>query len=166
MVAKHTATIGTDSEARFDATARNSSNQHIALTADFKSPEFESSESSPGLQWSSARFRIGSLLLSWWPKRTLRTVTDGTAGPRRSLVLVSLAPALVLLAVLGVFLLRDGVGQPSGVNQTGPMPEVSLGSPIANVVQSPQPQEHKFRRTADSDREVREFPRRSNPRIG
>jgi TonB family protein len=45
----------------------------------------------------------------------------------------------VLLGVFGVFFLRDGVGQPSGISQTAPMPEVSLGSPIANVVQGPQP---------------------------
>ena len=48
-------------------------------------------------------------------------------------------PALVLLGAFGVFFLRDGVWQPSGISQTAPMPEVSLGSPIANVVQSPQP---------------------------
>ena len=72
-------------------------------------------------------------------KANFRTVTGRTPAPRRSLVFVSLAPALLLLGVFGVFLLRDGVGQPSGVSQTGPMPEVSLGSPIANVVQSPQP---------------------------
>jgi TonB family protein len=52
---------------------------------------------------------------------------------------VSLVPALVLLGAFGVFFLRDGVGQPSGSGQTAPMPEVSLGSPTANVVQSPQP---------------------------
>ena len=59
--------------------------------------------------------------------------------PRRSLVLASLVPALVLLGAFGVFFLRDGVWQPSGISQTAAMPEVSLGSPIANVVQSPQP---------------------------
>jgi TonB family protein len=53
---------------------------------------------------------------------------------------VSLVPALLILCVLAVFFLRDGVGQPSGTGQTAPAPEVSLGSPIANAVQSPQPQ--------------------------
>lgn len=145
MVAKHTATTGTNSAARFDATARNSSKQHIAPTRT-SSPR-SSSPRSPSPRpsnESSSRFGIGSLLLSWWPKRTFRTVTDRTAGPRRSFVFVSLAPALVLMAVLGVFLLHDGAGQPSRVNQTGAMPEVSLGSPIANVVQSPQPKSTSF----------------------
>jgi TonB family protein len=48
-------------------------------------------------------------------------------------------PALVLLGAFGLFFLRDGVGQPSGINQTAPMPEVSLGSPIAKIAQTPQP---------------------------
>ena len=135
MAAKHMATTGTESEARFDATGRNSSNQHTVLAR-------TSTPRTPGPRPSGeslSRFRIGSWLPSWWPKRNFRTVTGRTPAPRRSLVFVRLAPALSLLAVLGVFLLHDGAGQPSGVNQTGPMPEVSLGSPIANVVQSPQP---------------------------
>ena len=123
------ATIGTDSEARFDATGRNSSNQHTVLA--------------PISSEGSARLPIGSLLFSWWRLRTVRTVTGRTPEPRRSLVFVSVLPALLLLGVFGVFLLHDGVGQPSGISQTGPMPEVSLGSPMANVVQSPQPQSNK-----------------------
>jgi TonB family protein len=53
--------------------------------------------------------------------------------------LVTLVPALVLLSVFGFFFLRDGVGQTSGISQTSPMPEVSLGSPTANVIQNPRP---------------------------
>ena len=124
------AATGMDSEARLDATGRNSSRQNIVL-ASASSPRASGQD--------SARFRIASLLFSWWPKPTVRTATYGTSVPRRSLVLASLVPALVLLGAFGVFFLRDGVGQPSGISQTAPMPEVSLGSPIANVVQSPQP---------------------------
>lgn len=129
------AAIGRDSEARFDATGRNSSDQHTVL-APASSLRVSGARAS---RQTPARFRIGSFLFSWWPTRIVRTATHGTPVPRRSLVLVSLVPALVLLGVFGVFFLRDGVGQPSAISQTGPMPEVSLGSPIANVVQSPRP---------------------------
>ena len=132
---QHFVTIGMDSETRLDATGRSSSNQHTVLTGT-SSPR---ASGPPTSSQDSARFRIGSWIFSWSRLPTVRTVTYGTPAPRRNLVLVSLVPALVLLGVFGVFLLRDGVGQPSGVSQTGPMPEVSLGSPIANVVQSPQP---------------------------
>jgi TonB family protein len=88
---------------------------------------------------ASARFRIATLLFSWWKPPTVQTVTYGTPVPRRSWVLAWLVPALVLLGAIGLFFLRDGVGQPSAINQTAPMPEVSLGSPVAKVVQTPQP---------------------------
>jgi len=88
------AAIGMDPEARLDATARNNANQHPVLTR-ASSPRIASQE--------SGRFRIASLLFSWWPKPTARTVTDGTPVPRRSLVLASLVPALVLLGAFGVF---------------------------------------------------------------
>ena len=133
---QHFATIGMDSETHLDATGRSSSNQHTVPTGT-SSPR---ASGPPTSRQDSARFRIGSWIFSWSRLPTVRTVTYGTPAPRRNLVLVSLVPALVLLGAFGVFLLRDGVGQPSGVNQTGPMPEVSLGSPIANVVQSPQPE--------------------------
>ena len=134
------AAMGMDSEARFAATGRNSSNQHT-VAARVSSPQALGPRalSARASGQDSARFRIGSWLFSWWPKPTVRTATYGTPVPRRSLVLASLVPALVLLGVFGVFSLRDGVGQPSGISQTAPMPEVSLGSPIAHVVQSPQP---------------------------
>ena len=132
---QHFATIGMDSETHLDATGRSSSNQHTVLTG-ASSPR---ASGPPTSSQDSARFRIGSWIFSWSRLPTVRTVTYGTPAPRRNLVLVSLVAALALLGVFGVFLLRDGVGQPSGVSQTGPMPEVSLGSPIANVVQSPQP---------------------------
>jgi TonB family protein len=142
---QHVAAFGMDSEARLDATARNSSNQHTVL-APASSPRISSTRASgprtpspPASSEDSARFRIASLLFSWWRVPTVRTATYGTPVPRRRLVLASLVPALVLLGAFGVFFLRDGVGQPSGISQTGPMPEVSLGSPIANVVRSPQP---------------------------
>ena len=125
-----------DSETHLDATGRSSSNQHTVLTG-LQIPGLQVPRRSRSMD--SARFRIGSWIFSWSRLPTVRTVTYGTPAPRRNLVLVSLVPALVLLGVFGVFLLRDGVGQFSGVSQTGPMPEVSLGSPIANVVQSPQP---------------------------
>jgi len=145
------AAIRMESAARLDAAGRNSSNQHIVLapasnprpsTPLAPTPRPSSSLASSPLAPTqiSARSRIASLLFSWWPKPTVRPVTYGTAVPRRSWVLVSLVPALVILCVLGVLFLRDGVGQPSGIGQTAPTPEVSLGSPIANVVQSPQPQ--------------------------
>jgi TonB family protein len=145
------AAIRMDSAALLDAAARNSSNQHIVLapvsnprpsTPLTPTPRPSSSLASSPLAPTqiSARSRIASLLFSWWPKPTVRPVTYGTAVPRRSWVLVSLVPAVVILCVLGVLFLRDGVGQPSGIGQTAPTPEVSLGSPIANVVQSPQPQ--------------------------
>jgi TonB family protein len=139
------AAIGMDSEARLDATGRNSSRQDIVL-APVSSPRALSAQASspPALSarasgQESGRSRIASWLFSWWPKPTVRTGTYGTPVPKRSLVLASLVLALVLLGVFGVFSLRDGVGQPSGISQTGPMPEVSLGSPIAHVVQNPQP---------------------------
>ena len=145
------AAIRMESAARLDAAGRNSSNQHIVLapasnprpsTPLAPTPRPSSSLASSPLAPTqiSARSRIASLLFSWWPKPTVRPVTYGTAVPRRSWVLVSLVPALVILCVLAVFFLRDGVGQPSGIGQTAPTPEVSLGSPIANVVKNPQPQ--------------------------
>jgi TonB family protein len=135
------AAIRMDSAARLDAAGRNGSNQHIVL-APASNPRASNSlaSSPPASSEISARSRIASLLFSWWPKPTVRTATYGTPVPKRSWVLVSLVPALVLLGALGVFFLRDGVGQPSGVVQTAPMPEVSLGSPIANVVKNPQAQ--------------------------
>jgi TonB family protein len=149
------AAIRMNSAARLDAAARNSSNQHIVL-APASSPRLSSLRTSsprpsiplatsplvsspPVSSQISAHSRIASTLFSWWPKPTVRTAAYGAPVPRRSWVLVSLVPALVLLAVLGVYL-RDGVGQPSGIGQTAPMPEVSLGSPIANVVKNPEPQ--------------------------
>ena len=142
---QHMAAIGMDSEARLDATARNTSSQHT-LQARTSSPRDASPRASRARSsgprfsnQSTARLRIGNWLFSWWPKPTVRTAKYGTPVPRRSLVLASLVPALVLLGAFGVLFLRDGVWQPSGISQTAPMPEVSLGSPIANVVQSPQP---------------------------
>jgi TonB family protein len=138
------AAIRTDSEARPDATVPNSSNRHIVLvpaSSPRPSTPLTSSplvSSPPVSSQIPARSRIASWLFSWWPKPTARIAACGAPVPRRSWVLVSLVPALVLLAVLGVYFLRDGVWQPSGIGQTAPMPEVSLGSPIANVVQSPQ----------------------------
>jgi TonB family protein len=145
------AAIRMESAARLDAAGQNSSNQHIVLAPPSNprpstpldpTPRPSSSLASSPLAPTqiSARSRIASLLFSWWPRPTVRTVTYGTAVPRRSWVLVSLVPALVILCVLGVFFLRDGVGQPSGIGQTAPAPEVSLGSPIANVVKNPQAQ--------------------------
>jgi TonB family protein len=137
---QYVATIGMDPETPQDATGRSSSNQHTVL-ARTSSPLASSPRPSspPASSQDSARFRIGSWIFSWGRLQTARTVTYGTPVPKRSLVLVSLVPALVLLVVFGVFFLRDGVGQPSGISQTSPMPEVTLGSPIAKVVQSPQP---------------------------
>jgi TonB family protein len=109
--------------------------QHT-LPARTSSPQ---ASSRPVSSQGAARFRIGTWIFSWGRLPTARTVSYGTPAPKRSLVLVSLAPALVLLGVFGFFFLRDGVGQPFVISQTSPMPEVSLGSPIANVVQSPQP---------------------------
>ena len=128
--AQHRFATETESETRFDATGLSSLNQHMVLPP-AASPRASSQ--------NPARFRIGTWIFSWGRVQTARTVTYGTPVPKRGLVLVSLVPALVLLGVFGVFFLRDGVGQPSAISQTSPMPEVSLGSPIANVVQSPQP---------------------------
>jgi len=150
------AAIRIDSAALLDAAARNSSNQHIVLapasSSRVSSPRTSSPRPSIPLATSPlisrapvssqilARARIASFLFSWWPKPAARTAAYGAPVPRRSWVLASLVPALVILCVLGVFFLRDGMGQPSGIGQTAPTPEVSLGSPIANVVKSPQPQ--------------------------
>jgi len=137
---QHVAAIGVDSEARVDAAARSNANQRAVLTRASSPRDAGARTSSPRIaSQKSGRFRIASLLFSWWPKPAVRTATYGAPVPRRSLVLASLVPALVLLGAFGVFFLRDGVGQPSGISQTAPMPEVSLGSPIAKVVQSPQP---------------------------
>jgi TonB family protein len=148
---QHMTAIGTASEARLDTTgseqknARNSANQHpvlaptsspLASSPAALSPRTSSARTSDE---GSARFRIASLLFSWWRPPIVQTVTYGTPAPRRSWVLASLVPALLLLGAFGLFLLRDGVGQPSAISQTAPMPEVSLGSPIAKVVQTPQP---------------------------
>jgi TonB family protein len=150
------AAIRMDSAALLDAAAPNSSNQHI-VPAPAPSPRpsiRRTSNPRPSIPLAtsplvssppvssqiSAHSRIASFLFSWWPKPTVRTAAYGAPVPRRSWVLVSLVPALVLLALLGVYFLRDGVWQPSGIGQTAPMPEVSLGSPIANVVKNPEPQ--------------------------
>jgi TonB family protein len=85
----------------------------------------------------SARFR--TLLLSWWRQQTIRARTDRTRVPWRRLVFVSVMAALLSLGAFGVFFLRDGMEQSSGISQISPMPDVSLGSPIPNVVQSSQP---------------------------
>ena len=66
-------------------------------------------------------------------------MADRTPAPRRRLVFVSVVPAILLLAVFGAFLVHDGTEQPSGITQTSPMPEVSLGSPTSTMVQSLQP---------------------------
>jgi TonB family protein len=119
------ATIGADSESRSAATDRNSFNQNRLLAR-------TSSQ-------DSTRFGLRTLLFSWSRQPTIRTVTDRTPAPRSRLVFVSVTTALCLLGVFGVFLMHDDVEQPSGINQTSPMPEVSLGSPIANIVPSPEP---------------------------
>ena len=143
--AQHVAAAGTDLEARSDAIALSSTDTHAGVALGGGPRDASNRTSSPrvpsprAFNESPARFRIGSWLVSWWPKPALRTTTYGTPVPRRSWVLVSLVPALVLLGAFGLFFLRDGVRQPSGASQTAAMPEVSLGSPIANVVQSPQP---------------------------
>jgi TonB family protein len=132
--ARHIATIETDSETRFNAAGRNSLIQHVlAATPSPRASSLRASSQSPARSWNA------NWLFSWWAKPTARTVTYGTPVPKRSLVLVSLVPALVLLGVFGVFYLRDGVGQPAAISQTSPMPEVSLGSPMASVAQNPQP---------------------------
>jgi TonB family protein len=82
---------------------------------------------------------FGTLLLSWWRQPTIRARTDGPPASMRRLVYVSVVTALFSLSVWGFFFLQDGMEQPSGISQTSPMPEVSLGSPIPNVVQSSQP---------------------------
>jgi TonB family protein len=129
---QHMATIGMDSETPLHAPGRGSCNQHTVLARTSSPP----ASSPPASSQGAARFRIGSWIFSWGRLQPPRT----TPVPKRSLVLVSLVPVLVLLGVFGVFFLRDGVGQPGAISQTSPMPEVSLGSPIANVAQSPQPQ--------------------------
>ena len=155
------AAIRMDSAALLDAAARNSSNQHIVLASaprpPASSPRLSTPRTSsprPSIPLAAsplvstppisrripARSRIASFLFSWWPKPTARTSAYGAPAPKRSWVLASLAPALVLLAVLGAYFLRDGVWQASGTSQTAPMPEVSLGSPIGNVVKNPQAQ--------------------------
>jgi TonB family protein len=106
------ATIGPDSESRIDRTS----------------------------SLDSARFRIRAFLFGWWRRPIIRIAANRPPALRRRLVLVSVMSALILvLGVFGVTLLHDGMEQPSGISQTNPMPEVSLGSPVANVVQSPQP---------------------------
>src|SRR5579864_6272356 len=153
------AAIRMDSAALLDAAARNSSNQHIVLASVPRPSAYSPRFSTPGTSSPrpsiplaasplistppisnriSARSRIASFLFSWWPKPTARTSAYGAPAPKRSWVLASLAPALVLLAVLGAYFLRDGVWQASGASQTAPMPEVSLGSPVANVGKNPQ----------------------------
>ena len=176
--AQHMAAIGMDSEARMDAAARNTSSEHTlqarTLSPQDASPPASSSRASTarasGPRFSNqspARYRIASLLFSWWRVPTVRTATYGTPVPRRSLVLASLVPALVLLGAFGVFFLRDGVWQPSGISQTAPMPEVSLGSPIANVVQSPQPKsDTSFVVPQLPIAKSENFPGFSNSRIG
>lgn len=150
-MAQDMTTIGTESESRMDATeserksALTSADQHTVLATTSSplapSPRISSARTSDARTSSESptRFRIASLLFSWWRPPTVRTVTYGTPVPRRRWVLASLVPALVLLGALGLFLLRDGVWQPSGSIQTAAMPEVSLGAPTAHVAQSPQP---------------------------
>ena len=88
----------------------------------------------------SARFRIRAFLFGWWRQPIIRIAANRTPAPRRRLVFVSAMSALsLLLGVFGVTLLRDGTEQPTGISQISPKPEVSLGLPITNVVQSPQP---------------------------
>jgi TonB family protein len=117
------AMIGTESESRIDATGQNKPNQNPALA---QTP----TEAPP-------RFRIRALLFGWWRQPIIRIAAHRTPAPRRRLVLVSVMSALfLLLGVFGVSLLHDGMEQPYGISQTSPTPEVSLGSPIANVVQA------------------------------
>ena len=120
------ATIATNSGSCLGATGRNSSDRNPLLV--------------PTSTQGSARFQIGALLFWWWRQPTARTDAARTPAPRRRLVFASVVPAILLLGVFGVFsLVHDGTEQLSGISQTSPMPEVSLGSPTANVVQSQQP---------------------------
>ncbi len=120
---KRVAMIGTDSASDLGATGPKKQNPLLIRTSSH----------------ASARFRIGALLFWWWRRPTARTVADRTPAPRRRLVFVSVVPAILLLAVFGAFLVHDGTEQPSGITQTSPMPEVSLGSPTSTIVQSLQP---------------------------
>ena len=80
---QHIAAIGTDCEARLDATARNTSSRHT-LQARTSSPRDASPRASSARasgprisNQSPARFRIASLLFSWWRPPTVRTITYG-----------------------------------------------------------------------------------------
>jgi TonB family protein len=56
------------------------------------------------------------------------------------LAFVSVLTGLFLVGLFGAFLLHQGMEQVSGISQTSPTPEVSLGSPMATIVQSTQPE--------------------------
>ena len=86
----------------------------------------------------SARLSIRSLLDSVWEKSNIRTGTERTPSQKRRFVPVM--ASLFLLAITGTLLLRDGTTKDPGITQPNPMPEVSIGSPRATVIQIPQPQ--------------------------
>lgn len=88
----------------------------------------------------SARLSIRSLLDSVWEKSNIRTGTERTPSQKRRIGFVLVMASLFLLAITGTLLLRDGTTKDSGITQPNPMPEVSIGSPIATVIQIPQPQ--------------------------
>jgi TonB family protein len=120
------ATIGTPPETRIDAGGRTSASQNLVLAR----------TSSEG----SAPFRIRTSLFSWWRRPTSRTAGDRASAPRRHLILVPVMSALfLLLGVFGLSRMHDGVDGTPASSQTTPTPEISLGSPIATVVQSAQP---------------------------
>ena len=118
------ATVAIDSGSHFETAERNRSNQNPRLTE----------VSTQG----SARFRIWNLLDSLRGPR-IQVRVERTPSPKRRVALVPVMTSLLLMGVTGILLLHYGTAKDSGITQPDPMPEVSIGSPIANGIQGPQP---------------------------
>lgn len=85
----------------------------------------------------SAHLNLRSLLDSPWGESTVQTVNERTPLRKRRIAFVLVMASLFLIAITGTLRLR---AKDSGITQPNPVPEVSMGSPSATVIQIPQPQ--------------------------
>jgi TonB family protein len=115
----------TASESHFNATERSVSNQSVRV-ADISTP-------------GSARLHIRNLFGSLWERLAVRRGREKTSSPKRRIAFVPVMASLFLLAVTGILLLQYGATKNSEITQPNPMPELSMGSPIAAGIQSTQP---------------------------
>jgi hypothetical protein len=86
----------------------------------------------------SAHLSLRSLLDSLWGESTVQTGRERTPLRKRRIAFVPVMASLFLIAITGALLLLYSIAKDSG--QPNPVPEVSMGSPRATVIQIPQPQ--------------------------